>query len=187
MAHQQSITRTLESLRCQQSALRIASTVLDLNVLNVADVFDGVAAGAHRELEKQATLIASVGADLEMASRIQVHREFMSAAMQRAMDAGNRGRTLGDYVSNEKMHQVADSCRRTHGRLGFSFRSGAHVYVRTEELQERFYQIETRMRRLSDGAAEVRSSLSDTRHVGIPHWMSDFLRILLGFWTKLRH
>ena len=115
LAHQQSISRTLESLRCQQSALRIASTVLDLNVLNVADVFDGVAAGAHRELEKQATLIASVDSDLEMTSRVQIHREFMSSAVQRAMDAGSRARTLGDYVSNEKMRQVADTCRQTHG------------------------------------------------------------------------
>ncbi|KAH9962908.1 hypothetical protein BC827DRAFT_1195700 [Russula dissimulans] len=163
MAHQQSIARTMESLRYQQSALRIASTVLDLNVLNVADVFDGVAVGAHRELERQATLISSVGTDLEMASRIQVHREFMSATMQRAMDAGNRGRTLGDYVSNEKMLQVADSCRRTHG-----------------ELQERFHQIETSMRRLSDGAAEVRSSLSDTRPLDEAEALDQLARELLG-------
>jgi autophagy-related protein 11 len=123
-AHQQSVSRTLDSLRCQQSALRIASTALDLNVLNVADVFDGVAAGAHRELDKQATLIASVDADLEIASRVHIHREFMSTAVQRAMDAGGRARTLGDYVSNEKMRQVADSCRRTHGgfRCAFSMR-----------------------------------------------------------------
>jgi hypothetical protein len=86
-------------------------------VLNVADVFDGVAAGAHRELEKQAILISSVDTDLEMASRVQIHREFMSSAVQRAMDAGSRARTLGDYVSNEKMRQVADTCRRTHGSL----------------------------------------------------------------------
>jgi len=157
------MSRTLESLRCQHSALRIASTVLDLNVLNVADVFDGVAAGAHRELEKQAILIASVGPDLEMASRVQVHREFMSTTMQRAMDAGNRGRSLADYVSNEKMHQVADSCRRTHGRPVSPFGYAHMFHVRTGELQERLHQIETRMRRLSDGAAEVRSSLSDTK------------------------
>ncbi|KAH9171318.1 putative peripheral membrane protein [Lactarius sanguifluus] len=145
-AHQQSISRTLDSLRCQQSALQIASTALDLNVLNVADVFDGIAAGARRELDKQANLLASVDADLEMASRVHVHREFMSVAMQRAIDSGGRARTLGDYVSNEKMHQVADACRRTHG-----------------DLQERFRRVEETMKKLSDGAAEVRSSLSDTR------------------------
>ncbi|KAI9458624.1 putative peripheral membrane protein [Lactarius psammicola] len=145
-AHQQSISRTLDSLRCQQSALQIASTALDLNVLNVADVFDGVAAGARRELDKQASLLASVDVDLEMASRVHVHREFMSVAMQRAIDSGGRARTLGDYVSNEKMHQVADACRRTH-----------------DDLQERFRRVEETMKRLSDGATEVRSGLSDTR------------------------
>jgi autophagy-related protein 11 len=88
-------------------------------VLNVADVFDGVAAGAHRELEKQATLINNVDADLEMASRVQIHREFMSSAVQRAMDTGSRARTLGDYVSAEKMRHVADACRRTHGSFFF--------------------------------------------------------------------
>ncbi|KAI9507608.1 putative peripheral membrane protein [Russula earlei] len=163
LAHQQSTARTLESLRCQQSALRIASTVLDLNVLNVADVFDGVAAGAHRELEKQANLIASIDSDLEMVSRVQIHREFMSTAMQRAMDAGNRGRTLGDYVSNEKMYQVGDSCRRTH-----------------EELRERFHQIEASMKRLSGGAAEVRSSLSDTRLLDEAEALDQLARELHG-------
>jgi len=118
-------------MRCQHSALRIASTVLDLNVLNVADVFDGLAAGAQRELEKQATLIASVDADLEMASRVQIHREFMSSAVQRAMDAGSRARTLGDYVSAEKMRHVAETCRRTHGSPFFApfFVSSNVVYM----------------------------------------------------------
>ncbi|KAI0298723.1 putative peripheral membrane protein [Multifurca ochricompacta] len=145
-AHQQSISRTLDSLKYQQSALQIASTALDLNVLNVADVFDGITAGATRELDKQASLIASVDADLEMASRVQIHREFMSTAVQRAMEAGSRARTLGDYVSAEKMRQVADACRRTHG-----------------DLQERFHHVEATMKRLSDGAAEVRLILSDTK------------------------
>jgi autophagy-related protein 11 len=168
LAHQQSIARTLESMRCQHSALRIASTVLDLNVLNVADVFDGVAAGAQRELGKQATLIASVDADLEMASRVQIHREFMSSAVQRAIDAGSRPRTLGDYVSAEKMRHVAETCRKTHGSSFFFFYSFLErapvLHVRTADLRERFHDIEASMKRLSDGAAEVRSSLSDTRY-----------------------
>jgi len=155
-------------MRCQHSALRIASTVLDLNVLNVADVFDGVAAGAQRELEKQATLIASVDADLEMASRVQIHREFMSSAVQRAMDAGSRPRTLGDYVSAEKMRHVAETCRRTHGThffCSFFLQTCACLHVRTADLRERFHDIEASMKKLSDGAAEVRLSLSDTRYV----------------------
>ena len=164
-AHQQSISRTLDSLRCQQSALRIASTALDLNVLNVADVFDGVAAGARRELDKQASLLTSVDADLEMASRVHVHREFMSTAMQRAIDSGGRARTLGDYVSNEKMHQVADACRRTHGIFSTPFGYPHVHHLRKVDLQERFRRVEETMKKLSDGATEVRSGLSDTRYV----------------------
>ena len=36
---------------------------------------------------------------------------------------------------------------------------------RTGELQDRFQQIEASMKRLSDGATDVRLSLSDTRYV----------------------
>ncbi|KAF8467125.1 autophagy-related protein 11-domain-containing protein [Russula ochroleuca] len=163
LAHQRFISRTLESLRCQQSALRIASTVLDRNMLNLTDVYDGVAAGAHRELEQQATLIASVDTDLEMASRVQIHREFMSSAVQRTIDAESQARTLGDYVSNENMHQVADTCRKTH-----------------EELQERFHQIEASMKRLSDDATEVRLSLSDTRFLDEAEALDQLSRELLS-------
>ncbi len=34
------------------------------------------------------------------------------------------------------------------------------------DLQERFHRVEETMKKLSDGATEVRSSLSDTRYVG---------------------
>jgi len=101
-------------MQFQHSALRIASSSLDLNVLAIADAFEAISANAKRDLEKQATLLAGIDVDLEMISRIKIHREFLSQAMQRAMDAGERARTLGDYVSNIKMRQVADSCVRTH-------------------------------------------------------------------------
>ena len=38
---------------------------------------------------------------------------------------------------------------------------------RTGELQDRFEQIEASMKRLSDGATDVRLSLSDTRYVRV--------------------
>ena len=38
---------------------------------------------------------------------------------------------------------------------------------RTGELQDRFQQIEASMKRLSDGATDVRLSLSDTRYVRV--------------------
>lgn len=47
----------------------------------------------------------------------------------------------------------------------FLFLERARVYVRIEDLRERFQEIEASMKRLSDGAAEVRSSFSDTRYV----------------------
>jgi autophagy-related protein 11 len=102
-----------------------------------------------------------------MASRVQIHREFMSSAVQRAMDAGSRARTLGDYVSNEKMRQVADTCRGTHGSSR-SFFSNVRMFMsRTVELLDRFQQIEASMKRLSDGATDVRLSLSDTGYVRV--------------------
>jgi autophagy-related protein 11 len=42
----------------------------------------------------------------------------MSPAVRKAIDSGERPRTLGDYVSNVKMKQVAETCSRTHGILG---------------------------------------------------------------------
>jgi len=112
--HHQSVTHIFTTIQFQHSALRIASSSLDLNVLTIADAFEAISTNAKRDLEKQAALLAGIDVDLEMISRIKIHREFLSQAMQRAMDAGERGRTLGDYVSNFKMRQVADSCARTH-------------------------------------------------------------------------
>jgi autophagy-related protein 11 len=65
---------------------------------------------------RQAALLAGLDADLELIGRVRIHPEFMSAAVRRAMEQGERGRTLGDYVSNVKMRQVADTCARTHGQ-----------------------------------------------------------------------
>ncbi len=37
------------------------------------------------------------------------------------MEAGDKARTLGDYVSNAKMKQVAETCARTHDDLRLRF------------------------------------------------------------------
>lgn len=43
----------------------------------------------------------------------------------------------------------------------------AHVHhTRKVDLQERFRRVEETMKKLTDGATEVRSGLSDTRYVG---------------------
>lgn len=114
--HNDQVHRTLASLHYQHTALRIASSVLDLHVLAIADVYDGVSVAAQREIDRQEALLSGYDADLEIVSRVHVHREFMSPAMRKAMDVGERSRTLGDYVSRVKMRQVADSCMRTHGK-----------------------------------------------------------------------
>ncbi|EPT00582.1 hypothetical protein FOMPIDRAFT_152203 [Fomitopsis schrenkii] len=137
--HHDQVHRTLASLHYQHTALRIASSVLDLHVLAIADVYDGVSAAAQREIDRQDALLNGLDADLEIVTRVHVHREFMSQAMRKAMDVGDRGRTLGDYVSRVKMRQVADSCMRAH-----------------DELKERLGESREVMSRLNDGAHEVR-------------------------------
>jgi autophagy-related protein 11 len=79
------------------------------------DTFEGIAVGSRRELEKQATLLAGLEADLDLISKIKIHVEFMSPAVRKAVESGEKSRTLGDYVSNVKMKQVAETCARTHG------------------------------------------------------------------------
>lgn len=113
--HSDELDRILRSLRYQNEALRIASSALDLHVLAIADAFDGITSGAQHELDKQASLLAGVEADLEIASRVAIHTEFLSESYKQAMETGQKARTLGDYVSQPKMRQVADTCRRTHG------------------------------------------------------------------------
>lgn len=84
--------------------------------------------GARRELDKQAVLLAGLEADLDIISRIKIHVEFMSPAVRRAIEAGEKPRTLGDYVSNVKMKQVAETCARTHGVYSLSPSRRVWVY-----------------------------------------------------------
>ncbi|KAH8103090.1 putative peripheral membrane protein [Cristinia sonorae] len=143
--HVDELDRTLRSLRYQNEALRIASSALDLHVLAIADAFDGIAAGAEHELQRQSALLAGVDADLEIASRVTIHREFLSEAYKRAMDEGQKARTLGDYVSQPKMRQVAEACRKSH-----------------MDLKERFLGVKESMDSLRKGADEVRLVVADT-------------------------
>lgn len=101
----------------QHEAIRIASNSLDISVLAIADTFSSIAVVARKELEKQASLLAGLESDLELISRVKVHTEFVSPAVRKAIESGEKHRTLGDYVSNVKMKQVAETCARTHGVL----------------------------------------------------------------------
>ena len=148
LAHVEYINRTLTSLHYQQRAILISSSALDHHILATSDTYEGVAAIAERELDKQATLLAGLDADLEIVSRVKVHKDFLSVSVRRAMEAGDKGRTLGDYVSKVKMQQVAASCVKTH-----------------EELRTRFDGVREAMERLSRGSDEVRHAVSNNRCV----------------------
>ena len=153
--HKEHVNNALNSLRYQHEALRIASTSLDLNVLAIMDVFEGISQSAQKDLEKQETLLAGVDADLEIISRVKIHVEFMSPATRKAVEAGERARTLGDYVSNVKMKQVAETCARTHG-----------------DLRSMFTQVEDAVVRLNHGTDEVRAAVSAT---GYTYYSSNFV------------
>ncbi|KAF8263102.1 hypothetical protein EI94DRAFT_1832475 [Lactarius quietus] len=89
--HLRSISRIVESMRHQRSTLQLASRVAEFHVLNVSDVVSDV----RQELDKCAALADSVDGAMYLASRVQIHREFMSLAVLRAMDAGGTPRMLG--------------------------------------------------------------------------------------------
>ncbi|EIW55097.1 uncharacterized protein TRAVEDRAFT_172756 [Trametes versicolor FP-101664 SS1] len=142
--HLEHINRTLSSLHYQQNALRISSGALDLHILATSEGFEALSNIAQRELDRQAKLLGGINADLEIVSRVKVHKEFLSASVRKAMEAGDRGRTLGDYVSKVKMEQVANSCMNTH-----------------EDLRARFEQVQEAMSRLSLGGDEVRHAVTN--------------------------
>ena len=113
------INHTLATLHRQRQAIKISSGTLDLHVLAITDAFEGIVATATNDLGRQATLLAGVDADLDLIGQVEIHFEFMSPAVRKAIESGERPRTLGDYVSNAKMRQVAEACARTHGEPVF--------------------------------------------------------------------
>jgi autophagy-related protein 11 len=113
------IKHAVPSLHMQHSALRVVSSSLDMHVLNLADIFELVASIARPELERQAALLAGIDSDLRIISGVKIHPEFLSSAIRRAIENGEKMRTLGDYVSNVKMLQVAETCNKTHSELSF--------------------------------------------------------------------
>lgn len=144
--HMQSISRIVDSMRHQCSALRLASSVVDFHVLNVTAVVTDAVTEARQQLDKRASLVAGVDAATELASRVQIHREFVPPAVQRTMDAGGPARTLGHYVSGEKIRRAVEECQTTHAGL-----------------QERLRHMEATVKQLVDGATDVRSICSDAR------------------------
>jgi len=140
--HLQSINRIVKSMGHQRYALQLASRVAEFHVLNVSDVVSDV----RQELDKRAALFDSVDGAMDIASRVHIHREFMSPAVLRAMDAGGAPRTLGHYVSGEKL------CRAVEDFRG---------------LQERLRRIEATVKQFVDSANEGRSICADVGFVSV--------------------
>ncbi|KAH8995198.1 autophagy-related protein 11-domain-containing protein [Lactarius hatsudake] len=136
--HMHAISRIVESMQHQRSALRLASSVVDFHVLNVSDVV----IDARQELDKRASLVSGVDADTELASRVRIHREFLPPVVQRAMDAGGPARTLDHYLSGERIRRAVEECRG---------------------LQERLRHIKATVKQLVDGATDVRSICADAK------------------------
>ncbi|KLO14405.1 hypothetical protein SCHPADRAFT_914912 [Schizopora paradoxa] len=146
LAHLETVTRTASSILRQHEALGVASRSLDLNVLSMSDAFDGFEHGARAELEKQSMLLGSLSTDLQLVKGVRIHPEFMSPTFRRAVETGGKERTLGDYVSDVKIRQVADGCSKIH-----------------DGLSERFRQAQEAMRRLTEGSDRVREMLRSSR------------------------
>ncbi|KAK7048417.1 ATG11 domain-containing protein [Favolaschia claudopus] len=143
--HKEHVIHILATLHSQHDALRVALAGLDKHVLAIVGTFDGVAINCRRDLEKQAALLGGLEADLDIISRVRIHTEFVSPAVRKAIESGETQRTLGDYVSNVKMKQVADTCARTH-----------------EDLRARFVQTERAVTHLQQATDAVRSTIVET-------------------------
>ncbi|KAK0494510.1 putative peripheral membrane protein [Armillaria luteobubalina] len=144
-SHHETIKYLHVTIHHQHEAVQIASNSLDLNVLAIVDTYDGLSSGFKKELDKQAALLAGLEADLDIISRVRIHTEFVSPAVRKAMEAGDKARTLGDYVSNAKMKQVAETCARTH-----------------DDLRLRFEQVKEAVSKLKDGTSGVRAAVAST-------------------------
>jgi len=114
--HWSHIQQIIMSLANQREALVVALRSLDMHILNILDTFDTLSGLSSKELTRQASLLGGIETDLELIGKVRIHREFFSMERKRAIESGEeKERTLADYVSNIKMRQVAETCRRTHG------------------------------------------------------------------------
>ncbi|KAI5123251.1 hypothetical protein M0805_001340 [Coniferiporia weirii] len=144
--HRDAVLHIANSVRVQLDALSIASRSLDLSILSLSEAFEPFAQGARHTLEGQAILLTALSSDIAAVAAVRIHPEFLSPAARGAIEAGGRARTLGDYVSNDKMRQVADGCAKV-----------------SEGINMRFEQAQECMERLTDGAKQIRTTLRTTR------------------------
>lgn len=115
--HAETVSRVANAIGQQSLALGIASRNLDLNILALSEAFEPFAQGAQSTFDAQTRLLSSLEADLAAVAAVKIHPSFLSLAARRAIESGDKARTLGDYVANDKMRQVADSCARISGEF----------------------------------------------------------------------
>ena len=146
-------------MRHQLSALRLASSVADIHVLNVSDVV----ADVRQELEKRAQLVEGVDETMDLASRVQIHLAFAPPVVQRVIDAGSPSNTLGHYVSVKKIRHAVEEFRG---------------------LQERLGHVEATLMQYSDGAAEGRLICADVRYVRAWHALFCSFTVFPDSWIQ---
>ena len=113
--HNDTVSDTANSIRQQSTALGIASRALDLNILELMETFEAFADGAQQVLSKQRSLLSALDADLAAIGAVRIHPVFLGTRTRRAIEAGEQVRTLGNYVDDNKMRQVAEGCAKLNG------------------------------------------------------------------------
>ena len=169
--HYDDIAHLATTVRLQLEALGIASRSLDLNILSLSEGYEPFAQGTRATLEKQASLLADLDLDLAAVAAIRVHTDFLSPSVRKGIEAGDRPRTLGDYVSYEKMRQVASGCGESYGMFKTPPSTLDSQFPLKETLKNHFEEAEEAMTRLIEGADQIRSILQTTRSVypALPH------------------
>lgn len=114
-AHCDEIAHLAGTVRLQLEALGIASRSLDLNILSLSEGYDPFAQGSRATLEKQTSLLTDLDLDLAAVKAVRIHYDFLSPSARKAIEGGDKPRTLGNYVDNDKMRTVASSCKTYHG------------------------------------------------------------------------
>lgn len=160
-ADRDTVHSLLSSMSVQLESSRIASANVDSAVLSITDAFEAFSTSARRELEKQAILLRALPPDLDMISRIGIHSEFLSPAVRRAVETGDRPRTLGDFVSKNKMSQVGEQCSQVHGVFGKEYSPSSKLTKGSEELKKRFTEAELSLTTIASDADSVRKAIND--------------------------
>ncbi|KDQ06894.1 hypothetical protein BOTBODRAFT_192771 [Botryobasidium botryosum FD-172 SS1] len=143
-SHSTFISHVFTAISSQAFSLQVAYANLSAFVSSVSDTFDAFEAFALRELARQEELLRNHEVDLEIIGRVKIHPEFLRVAGRKAGSAGEgKSKTLGDYISNSKMKQVAEACAKLH-----------------DDLHQRFAQARDAVSMLRAETEEIHASLA---------------------------